>query len=112
MNSPIASAQPIYEADTTMVHSIQQCRQQLHHICRQYMHRRVRIVTIHNEQHEGMLVGFDEHQLYLSISSSSCSSCMGTRQPFLYGGPVPVYNPYANVILPLVLFNLLTISLL
>jgi hypothetical protein len=115
MINPISTVQPIYEADTSVVHAIHHCKQHLHMICRQHMHRRVRIITTTGEHHEGMLVGFDEHHLFLEVSSpSSCPTCMGpsTRQPFPYGGAVPFYNPYANVILPLVLFNLLTISLL
>ena len=111
MYNPMTSAQPVYEADASIMHTIHQCRDRIHHVCKQHMNKRVMVNTVEGQSYEGMLAGFDDHYLYLDVSVS-----VGMRPPFpvpypvnpSYGG----YNPYYQQILPLVLFNLLTISLL
>lgn len=107
MYTPISTSEPIYQADASMLHAIQQNREHLHHVCRQHMNRRVMVHTSDGHTHEGVIVGFDDHYLYLNIAVS-----VEMRQ--LYPAALsPFYNPlYAQTILPLVLFNLLTITLL
>lgn len=98
--------QPIYQADPQTVQTLQQCKQTLHHLCRQHMHKRVQAQTLQGQIHTGTLVGFDDHYLYLDVSASSSPDA---RYPLF---PPTPFNPYSAAILPLVLFNLLTISLL
>jgi hypothetical protein len=102
---------PIYQADSTAVQAIQQCRAKLHHICRQHMNRPVQIQTLQGQVHTGMMVGIDDHYLYLDMSATA-----GMRYPiyppYPQYPPYTPYDPYASSIVPLVLFNLLAISLL
>lgn len=108
MNSnPAVANQPIYQADNAMLQSINQCREKMHGACKHHMHKRVRVHTTAGEMHEGAIVGFDDHFLYLDVSQGP----VGMR---FYPGPfVQPYNPYySSQILPLVLFNLLAISLI
>src|SRR5690606_20272716 len=107
MYTPISATGPVYEADASVMHTIQQCRERIHHICRQHMNRRVMVHTVHGQSHEGLIVGFDDHYLYLDVSVSA-----GMRPPFPAPYPPfypPYYDPFSQTILPLVLFNLLTI---
>lgn len=91
----------VYEADIETLKSI---RERVHAACKQYMHKNVRIQTIDSHIYEGTIVHVDGRQLYLSVPQS-----MEMERQFFY----PFYNPYySNVILPLVLFDLLTITLL
>ena len=114
MFTPYSMAQPIYEADSSIMHTLHKCRDHIHEICRQHMNRRVQVTTVHGQQHTGHIVGFDDHYLYLDISMTVEMRSF-FPQPFPPGFPsypAPVYDPFAQTILPLVLFNLLTISLL
>jgi hypothetical protein len=105
--SPAIATQPIYQADQAMLQSIHHGREQMHGVCKHHMHMYVRIHTTTGEMHEGVLVGFDNHFLYLDVSQSP----MGMR---FYPGPfIQPYNPYySSQIVPLVLFDLLVISLI
>jgi hypothetical protein len=106
-SSPVIANQPIYQADHAMLQSMNQGREKLHGACRNHMHKLVCIRTTTGDMHEGVIVGFDDHFLYLDVSQGH----MGMR---FYPGPViQPYNPYySSQILPLVLFNLLAISLI
>jgi hypothetical protein len=110
MNPSIAN-QPVYQADPTIMQSIQHCRERVHSICKHHMHKCVRIHTMSGELHEGTIVGFDDHFLYLDISLNANSMRQYYPTP-IYPTPVVPYNPYYSTVLPLVLYNLLAISLL
>lgn len=105
--NPAIANQPIYQADQAMLQSIHHGREKMHEACKHHMHKCVRIHTTMGEMHEGVIVGFDDHFLYLDVSQAP----MGMR---FFPGPViqPYYPYYSSQILPLVLFNLLAISLI
>lgn len=110
MNSTMPAAQAVYEADASMMQTVQYCRERIHHVCKQYMNHRVQVRTVQGQIYEGTLSGFDELHLYLDTSMPT----YGNRQ--FFPGPYPTpylpYNPYYSTILPLVLFDLLAITLL
>lgn len=108
MNVSIGQGQTVYEADTTVMQTVQQCRDRIQHVCRRHMHQRVRVRTACGQTFEGIIVGVDDHCLYLDTGGHGMM-----RPPFVPYPPYgPYYNPYASTILPLALFDLLAIALL
>ena len=106
MNVPTGIGQTVvYEADSSLVQAVHQCREKIHHVCRQHMNKRVRVRTMGGQMFEGVIVGVDEHWLYLDTAGGL------PRQPFVPYPPY-YYNPYASTILPLALFDLLAIALI
>lgn len=108
MNSPYpAQSQTIFEMDAKEVEVLTKCKDKLHAICVQHMHKHVRVRTVHGSTHEGVIVHIDHYYVYLQQSH-------GHSRAFLpYPYSYPYYNPYySNVILPLALFDLLAIALL
>ncbi|MCZ8518357.1 MULTISPECIES: hypothetical protein [Paenibacillus] len=106
---PTSAQQPqaIYEADTTVIDTLHKCREQIHSICTQHLHKPVRVHTTHGQYHEGVIVHIDAYHIYLQLPPEHSRA--------LFPGPYgyPPFNPYYNnVILPLALFDLLTIALL
>lgn len=95
MTQQAAQPQQLYQADQQAVNAMKKHKEQLCSICQQYNNRYVRVTTIDGEVYEGHLSHYDQHHLYLRIAHP--------QQRF--------YNPYAAV-LPLVLYNLLAITLL
>lgn len=97
------SNEAIYQMEPAMVEKLHHMKQHIHGICKKHMHRPVRVHTTHGQTFEGHIVHVDDNMLYLKP---------------LPGHVRGFYNPIAqqqyanNVILPLVLFNLLTIALL
>ncbi|WP_284645584.1 hypothetical protein [Paenibacillus silviterrae] len=96
--------QVLFRADPHVVSSLKSVRDHVHHICRQHRNQLVRIETMDGHVYEGVLVHCDKGILYLSVRN-----------------PVPTPTPYRalsqqyyynNVILPLVLYELLVITLL
>ena len=97
----------IYQANPQMIEWVQKTRQESHAVCSQNYMRPVRVETIHGQQYEGRIVNIDQQYLYLEVYDSSPQ--MRQFYPPFY----PPYGaPYASPILPLVLFDLLAISLL
>jgi hypothetical protein len=92
----------LYQADPEAVEAIHRIRQAVHHCCSGCMHRRVRVQTIDGHVYEGTIAGIDQKHLYLSVPQAA-------DERLFYPG---FFNPAANVILPLVLYELLVISLL
>ncbi|KIL36638.1 hypothetical protein SD71_06400 [Cohnella kolymensis] len=87
----------IYKADSHWCEQVRKTRQKLAGACSHCLHRRVRVETIDGKSYEGVIVGHDNTYLHLA-----------TGQNRFYG-----YGPYsAGFILPLVLFDLLAITLL
>lgn len=107
-NGPMTE-KTLYKADPDLVQSFQKVREQMHKMCHQAMNRRVRAETIDGQVFEGNLVQVNGSTLFLQ---------MDAFRPYPYGpGPYPTpypypYNPYSNVILPLVLYDLLALTLL
>ncbi|CAG7647607.1 hypothetical protein ACFQI7_20405 [Paenibacillus allorhizosphaerae] len=95
--------QVLYQADTQAVHTLKAIRDRIHHICKQHTHHFVRLQTVEGHVYEGVIVSCDEGHVYLSVPHPH-----GHRG---FWGPVAGAS-YYNVILPLVLYNLLVITLL
>jgi|DewCreStandDraft_2_1066082.scaffolds.fasta_scaffold17233_2 small nuclear ribonucleoprotein (snRNP)-like protein len=113
MNPSIAN-QLIYQADQNMLQSIHHCREKVSNICKDHMHKNVRIQTTAGETYEGTIVGLDDHFIYLDVSQNTVGMRAFYPSPYpYYPGPViPPYNPYQSTVLPLVLYSLLAISLI
>lgn len=106
----------IYKANPQFVEMLKKTRQQCQNICSKHFYRPVRVETIQGQVYEGRIVNMDPYHLYLEVTPPASS-----RQFYSpYGGPFypgyppysPYPSPYQSVILPLVLFDLLAISLL
>jgi hypothetical protein len=106
MEYPVKQKQVVYEAETKVVEYIKICRERLYKICHQCIDRLVRIQTMDGIVYEGMIVKVDKKHVYLSISQGYPDGYM--ERGFFYGPGAY----YSNVILPLALFDLLTITLL
>ncbi|WP_379129771.1 hypothetical protein [Paenibacillus sp. sgz500958] len=109
----------IYQADPAVVEHLHGIKKTLHNNCKPYMNHPVTVQTIDGQMHEGMIAGMDNKHLYLSITLTADMS-RGYYNPY-YPKPYPPYHHYptpypypggGNVILPLVLYELLAISLL
>lgn len=87
----------IYKANPQFVEMVRKVREDCRSICSGHMNRPVRVETIDGHVYEGRIVHADRHCLYLETAPE-------TRGYF--------YNPYYSTILPLVLFDLLAITLL
>ena len=106
VNTPhSAQAQTIFQLEPYEEKTLMKVRDHTHEICKRYTGRYVRIRTVSGEIYEGTIVGVDHRHLYLQVSSMA-----GDYGRAFYPAFFPFY--YGNVILPLVLFELLTISLL
>ncbi|MDF2937790.1 MAG: hypothetical protein K0Q90_3163 [Paenibacillaceae bacterium] len=105
--SPVG--QVMYQADNQHVEAVKGVREKLHGICKQrLMNRHVMVKTIDGHEYEGIIVFIDDGNVYLSLAEDEELN----KRFFPYGpgfyGPV---NP-GGAILPLVLYNLLAITLL
>lgn len=103
--------QVVYQCDQHTAHSMKQHKEKVHDAMKNAVNRKVQIQTVHNEIFVGVVVAVDVNFVYLSMDPPE-----NTRgfYPGYYPGfypPGPQYPPF-NPILPLALFNLLTISLL
>jgi len=94
--------QVVYRADPHIVNAVMSARQRIRQIGNYCMKRRVIVQTIDGHTYEGEVVNMDDRHLYLNVSHDA------NRQFFNPYG----YNYYNNVILPLVLYELLAITLL
>lgn len=86
----------LYQADGTFTTHVKKVRDTLVPLCNTHLHRHVRVETMDGHKYEGMIVRVDGGHLYLQVSPNRSYSSY-------------YYN---NVILPLVLFELLVITLL
>lgn len=86
--------QVVYQADHQAVSALKKQRDQICAICQQHPNRYVQVTTIDGEVYEGHISHTDQHHLYLMTNTAN-----------------PYNSRYAPV-LPLVLYNLLVISLL
>lgn len=91
--------QILYQVGSNNIHSLKSTRDHLHHLCRKHVNQLVRIETLDGDVFEGVIIQCDKGILYLRLPGK------GSHRGF---GP----NYYNNVILPLVLYELLVITLL
>lgn len=94
---------PIYQCEPHIHQTMQSVKDQLHQLCRHHAKRLVRVETVDGDVFEGHIVHCDRGIVYLRLSNEGC------ERGFFPGPPPLLHN---NFVLPLVLFNLLTISLL
>lgn len=96
--------QTIFQMENQMAEMLKQFKEKIHTICAQYLHKLVRVKTVHGHSLDGVIVHFDHSYVYLQVSTPQSRAL----PPY----PYPPYNPYySNVILPLALFDLLAIAL-
>ncbi|WP_054941117.1 hypothetical protein [Paenibacillus ihuae] len=105
----------IYQADPAVVQHLHGVRESLHHSCKPYLNHKVKVQTIDGMMHEGIIAGMDSKHMYLMVTVTT-DQARGFYNPYYkpypglgYPYPGPINN---NVILPLVLFELLAISLI
>jgi hypothetical protein len=96
---PYPQEHTLYQADSNMTRTLKSVRDHMHDICRRHVNQLVRVETLGGDVFEGIIVHCDKGILYLRLPG--------------YGGPRSFTpNTYNDVILPLVLFELLVITLL
>ncbi|GAA3409314.1 acetyl-CoA acetyltransferase [Paenibacillus hodogayensis] len=98
-SQPIAPQQVVYQAEPTYVQAAKSAKEKLHGIVHHHMNRPVRVQTIDGQVHQGYITHVDDDYLYL-------------RVPTQVSQDQRAFGAYNNVILPLVLYQLLVISLL
>ncbi|MCM3749505.1 hypothetical protein M3223_19310 [Paenibacillus pasadenensis] len=89
---------PIYQCEAQAHHTLHSVKEHLRHLCAQNAHQLVKVETMDGDCHEGHIVFCDRSIVYLRLSHE------GHNRAF-------PPNPYSNAILPLVLFDLLAITL-
>ncbi|QMV42390.1 hypothetical protein [Cohnella cholangitidis] len=94
----------IYQCEPQVRQALQSVGNHLHQLCARHANRLVKVETVHGDVFEGRIVHCDRGILYLSQSNE------GYDRAF-FPSPSPP-NAFNDLVLPLVLFNLLTISLL
>jgi hypothetical protein len=104
-NNPYAAqAQTVYQADSTTLQSIKATKDKVMELSKKCMHRPVRVQMFQGQQLEGIPVHVDSQFMYLKVEMPP----EPMRQQYN-----PYYNAYnSSVILPLVLYELLVITLL
>jgi hypothetical protein len=120
----------IYQADPAVIKHIHGVRDSLHQSCKPYLNHKVNVQTADGLVHEGTIAGVDNRHLYLivAVNEQASRGLYNPYQPYHphpgHGpgypghGPYPGHAPYPtpgynnNVLLPLVLFELLAISLI
>lgn len=92
----------IYEAKPECKKAVHQAKEEAFHACSQYVNRYVRLQRMNGNTHEGYIVHVDPEFVYLHVPQQDTNR--------LYS---PFQNYYYNTtVLPLVLFDLLAITLL
>lgn len=99
--SAVGATTPIYQCDANLHQALKSVKAHMHGLCAQHTGKLARVETLDGEVFEGHLMHCDRGILYLNVPGN---------RAFFPGPPVPFANP--GFVLPLVLFNLLTISLL
>lgn len=112
----------IYQADPAVIRHLHGVRDSLHQSCKPYLNHKVNVQTIDGFVHEGVIAGVDNKHLYLNVAANGQMPRGFTTLISLIiligPGTWPISGPYPgppynnNVILPLVLFELLAISLI
>jgi hypothetical protein len=109
----------IYQIHPDTASSMKKIREQLHQACGCYLNHAVRIQTMDGHMFEGTIMAIDSGHLYLSVNMepAAADAYSGKRAFYPYYYPRPPYYPYpyynpGRAILPLVLYELLAVSLL
>ncbi|GGA21427.1 hypothetical protein [Paenibacillus physcomitrellae] len=109
----------IYQLHPDTANSMQGIREQLHQCCGKYLNHNVSVQTMDGHVFEGNIMALDGGHLYLSVVPQSSAIDPYTGKRALFGFPRPPFYPYVHpfynpgrFILPLVLYELLAISLL
>ncbi|RUS45756.1 hypothetical protein [Cohnella sp. AR92] len=108
MSLPVAErSEPtvIYRPEPQLVQHLKSLQDHVHRLCLPHTHKLVKVETTDGDVFEGHIAHCDKGILYLRLSTEGHSRAF-------FPGAFPAANPYSNFVLPLVLFNLLTISLL
>jgi len=92
----------LFRADASAAESLRSLRKKLCDLCDTYAGRMVRVQTLDGSVYEGIIRHHEGCVMYLEMSPPGYRAFWN---PFLF-------NPYSNLILPLVLYELLVISLL
>ncbi|GAB6992002.1 hypothetical protein [Paenibacillus pini] len=90
----------LYKADPNVSHTITSIRDHMSHICKRYVNQMVRVETLDGNIYEGVLVHCERGMLYISVPYQG--NQLGQARGLYYN----------NAILPLVLYELLVITLL
>ncbi|NMO97013.1 hypothetical protein [Paenibacillus lemnae] len=106
--SAYPSHQVVYQCDQHMAHTMKEQKAKMQQALQPAINRKVRVHTMDDEVLEGVILGYDKNFIYLSMEQTS------PRAFFPYPGYYPPRPPFypSNVILPLALFDLLTLTLL
>ncbi|KAF6581615.1 hypothetical protein ACTP13_02810 [Paenibacillus peoriae] len=99
------SPQTLYQARPELQAELKNIRDHLHYQLSPYMNHTVRVQTMDHQVYEGTIIHIDADHLYLRVPQQYHSPFSGTTTP-------DRSYAYNNVILPLVLYNLLVITLL
>lgn len=91
--------QTLYRIDSTTMHNLRSIQDHVGNICKKHVNTLVRVETVDGDVFEGLLIHCERGILYLRLPSH------GTSRSF-----VPSFQN--DFVLPLVLFNLLAISLI
>lgn len=98
----------IYKANPQFVEMVDKTRKRCHSVCSKHFYQPVKVETMQGRVYEGRIVNVDQYHLYLEVTQPA-----PMRQFFPpFGTPYGYASPYQSVILPLVLFDLLAITLL
>jgi hypothetical protein len=98
----------IYQADGRSAETLKSVRDHLQDLCRRHINHYVRVETMDGHAITGRIAGCDRGILYLAVPGSGMTrTAWGSPYPYPYPQP-----GYYDVILPLVLYELLVISLL
>ncbi|AWB42957.1 hypothetical protein DCC85_01080 [Paenibacillus sp. CAA11] len=89
----------LYQMDPATMHNLKSIQDHMASICKIHVNKLVRVETVDGDVFEGLLIHSERGILYLRLPSQMASR-----------GFVPGFQ--SGYVLPLVLFNLLTISLL
>lgn len=98
-SGPGHQEQILYQVGSSNTHSLKSTREHIHRLCQQHVNQLIRVETLDGDVFEGFIVQCDRGIIYLRLP--------GTGSP---RGFAPNY--YNDVILPLVLYELLVITLL
>lgn len=116
---PVQQGQTLYQADPGTGEMLRSVRGRMQQVISPYVNHTVRVQTLDGQTYDGRIAYLDSNHLYLLMSVPGSG---GHPVPTAYQGhpgftggfgqPQPARQYYNDVILPLVLFELLVITLL
>ncbi len=120
VNYPYGMQQKVFQCEDHHLDSIKQFLEKAYHACMQHMNKPVLIETMNGQTIQGTIVNVDNQYVYLQPAAAGNRNYPYGPGPFPFYGPYPTpypyglgpYNPYAQAILPLALFDLLAIALI